>query len=98
MKHFIVEIIYKAEIEKINEIRPKHREFLKKGYDEGRILCSGPKMPRTGGIIIARGNSIEEISEFLSNDPYQKENAAEYQYTQFNPVHFQEFLKDWINE
>lgn len=96
MKHFIVEIIYKAPIEKINEVRERHRAFLETGYKKGVILMSGPQVPRTGGIIVARGESMEEISEFLSNDPYQKEKAAEYKFIEFVPVHHQDLIKEWI--
>jgi uncharacterized protein YciI len=96
MKHFIVEIIYKAPIERINEVRDRHRGFLDEGYSKGIILMSGPQVPRTGGIIIARGESMEDVFEFLSNDPYQKEKVAEYKFIEFTPVHHQEFMKEWI--
>lgn len=96
MKHFIVEIIYKAPIEKINEVRDRHRKFLEAGYEKGIILMSGPQVPRTGGIIVARGNSMEDISEFLAEDPYQKEKVAEYKFIEFSPVHFQNILSEWV--
>jgi len=96
MKHFIVEIIYRAPLEKIDAVRDRHRGFLEEGYKKGMILMSGPQVPRTGGIIIARGNSMEDVAEFLSNDPYQKENVAEYKFLEFNPVHFQDMIKEWI--
>lgn len=96
MKHFIVEIIYKAPIEKINEIRDRHREFLDKGYKQGLILMSGPQVPRVGGMIIARAESMDEIFQFLSDDPYQKEKVAEYKFTEFTPVHYQDNIKEWI--
>lgn len=96
MKHFVVEIIYKAPIEKINEIRDRHRAFLDTGYKQGVILMSGPQVPRTGGIIIARGNSMEEIDSFFSNDPYRKEKAAEYRFIEFTPVHYQDIIKEWV--
>lgn len=96
MKHFIVEIVYKAAIERINEIRERHREFLNTGYEKGIILMSGPQVPRTGGMIIARAESMEQIKEFLANDPYQKEKAAEYKFTEFTPVHYQDLIKEWI--
>jgi len=96
MKHFIVEIIYIAPVERINEIRERHRAFLQTGYDKGIILMSGPKEPRTGGILIARGNSKDEVEEYLKNDPYRIEKTAEYKYIEFSPVHYQELIKEWI--
>ncbi len=96
MKHFIILIHYTESIEKINEIRPRHREFLERGYTDGIVLYSGPRVPRTGGLIAARGNTAEEVKTFFSNDPYQKEKAAEYEFIEFEPVHYQEFLNDWV--
>jgi len=96
MNHFIVEVIYRAPLEKIDEVLPSHREFLQTGFDKGIILMSGPQVPRIGGIIIARANSMEELDKFFSNDPYRLNNIGEYIYTQFNPVKYQEFIKEWI--
>lgn len=96
MKYFIIEIIYKAPIEKIEETTLEHRSFLSEGYAQGFLLCSGPKVPRTGGIVIAKGNSMEEIADFFQNDPYQKKGLAEYEFIEFNPKNFQDFMKEWI--
>ena len=63
MKHFVVEIIYKAPIDKIEEVLEKHREFLDEGYKKGMLLMSGPQVPRIGGIVIARAESMESLAE-----------------------------------
>ncbi|GJQ63082.1 MAG: hypothetical protein SCALA702_21350 [Melioribacteraceae bacterium] len=96
MKHFIVELVYRAPIEKVNEIVGAHREFLQKGYDEGIFLASGPQVPKIGGVIIARSESMEKLALYLQNDPYQLNNIAHYQYIEFNPVKSQSFISDWI--
>ena len=96
MKHFLIFIHYLESVEKIDEIRPRHSEFLDKGYKDGIVLFSGPLVPRTGGLIAARGETAEGVKEFFSNDPYQKEKAARYEFIEFEPVHYQEFLKDWV--
>jgi len=62
------------------------------------LLFSGPKIPRTGGIIVARAESAEQLVEFFSQDPYQKKGAATYQFTEFNPVLKQDFLADWVTK
>ena len=96
MKHFIIDIHYTAEMSVIEEILPKHREFLQIGYDKGLLLMSGPKNPRTGGMIVCRGNSMEEIQEFFNNDPYVQNNAAEYKFVEFNPVKHQALVENSI--
>jgi uncharacterized protein YciI len=98
MKHFIIIIHYNESVDKINAIRPRHREFLENGYRDGMVLFSGPRVPRTGGLIAARGKTSGEVRNFFSNDPYLKENAARYEFIEFEPVHYQEFLNDWVNK
>ncbi len=96
MKHFIVEIKYKNPAEKIEKLRPLHREHLQRGYGSGILLVSGPKASGSGGIIVARANSMEELTGFFANDPYILENAADYFYIEFNPVSRQKILDNWI--
>lgn len=97
MKHFVIEVTYLAPIEQIDATLVEHRAFLQTGYDKGWLLCSGPQDPRTGGIIITRAPSAEEISVFFKNDPYQIKGLAEYRFTEFNPVKRQAFMEEWIN-
>ena len=96
MKHFIIEIIYKVPLEKVNEVLPLHREYLKTGYEKSIMLASGRQASLKGGILIARANSEEEIREFSAKDPYYTNGCADYRFIEFNPVLHQEFLNDWI--
>jgi uncharacterized protein YciI len=96
MKHFIVEINYTKPLEKIAEITPLHREYLKTGYDSGMLLYSGRRADLKGGIVLARAESEKEISEFFSKDPYGLNEAVEYKVTEFGPVLYQEWMKDWL--
>lgn len=97
MHHFVVEIKYKVHIDEIEKIRPDHRNFLDDGYKKGIILMSGPQLPRVGGIIIARAESMEKLADFLKDDPYQVNKAADYEYIQFDPRNYQKFLESWIS-
>ncbi len=98
MKHFVISIKYSAPIEKIDDHLASHRNFLQIGYDIGFLLCSGPCNPRTGGIIIARSESREELELLFQKDPYLINKLADYEFIEFNPVKHQDFLSDWINK
>ncbi|MDP4170378.1 MAG: YciI family protein, partial [Bacillota bacterium] len=50
---FIVELTYVKSLDEIDRLREAHVAFLKKYYEKGIFLMSGPKNPRKGGIIIA---------------------------------------------
>ena len=97
MKHFLIEIQYTAPMEKIAEILPSHRAFLQTGYEKGWLLCSGPMVPKSGGVVIARAPEKLDIENFFSDDPYLLNQAATYRFVEFEPVKRQNFLEDWIN-
>lgn len=96
MKHFLVDIQYLVSYDQISLILSDHRAFLQTGYDKGILLMSGPNEPQTGGYVIARSETIEEIQSFFKADPYNIKNVASYKFLEFNPVKFQPFLKNWI--
>jgi uncharacterized protein YciI len=97
MKHFMIEIQYTAAAEQIANILPAHRAFLQGGYEKEMLLCSGPMVPKTGGIVIARASDQKEIEEFFSADPYLLNKAASYRIVEFEPVKRQAFLEPWIS-
>jgi uncharacterized protein YciI len=96
MKHFIVDITYAASAERIAEIRPDHRVFLQRGYEQGLLLCSGPQAPKAGGLVVARADSLAALQSFFADDPYQRNGAATYTFTEFDPVMRQDFLESWV--
>ena len=96
MKHFIVEINYTVPTEQLGDMTDQHRAFLQKGYDQGWLLCSGPRVPRTGGIVVARAPTLEDLQSFFANDPYKLSGMATYQFVEFQPVKYNPLLEGWV--
>ncbi|TGK01002.1 hypothetical protein EHO59_13870 [Leptospira semungkisensis] len=96
MKFFLIEIEYVVPIEKIAELTPAHREFLQIQYNKGLLLLSGPKVPRVGGMILAKSSSQEELQTLMKEDPYLQQNYVKYTYKEFAPVKYQRFLMNWL--
>jgi uncharacterized protein YciI len=80
---FVVELIYKADLEKIDARMRAHMAFLNKQYAAGRFLISGRKVPRDGGIILALGKSRDEIEAIMREDPFCKHGLAEFRVIEF---------------
>ncbi len=97
MKHFMIEITFTVPEDILNQTTPEHRAFLQTGYDAGTLLFSGPMVPRVGGIVLARAETLEAIQQFFSHDPYVEKGLATYRYVEFNPVLFQKFLEPWLS-
>jgi uncharacterized damage-inducible protein DinB len=60
-KHFVIESTYLADLSKIDEKLAAHRAHLETGFRAGLLLASGPQVPRTGGMILARAKDRAEI-------------------------------------
>lgn len=80
---FVVELIYKAELAKIDAHMRSHMAFLKKHYAAGTFLVSGRKIPRDGGIIVGVGKSRDEIEAIMKDDPLCKHGLAEVRVIEF---------------
>jgi uncharacterized protein YciI len=96
MKHFLIHVTYLVPLTKIDEMLAEHRKFLQTGYDKSILLFSGPRNPRTGGIVAARAESIDEIKSFFASDPYKINHLADYEFIEFDPVKHQPFLDEWV--
>ena len=80
---FVIELIYKADLKEIDaEMRP-HMAFLRKQYAAGKLLISGRKIPRDGGVILALGESRDEIEALMREDPFCKNGLAEFRVIEF---------------
>lgn len=82
---FVVELIYKAPLAEIDAAMTPHVRFLKKHYAAGTFLVSGRKIPRDGGIILAVGDSRDEIERIMREDPFCARGLAEVRIIQFRP-------------
>lgn len=98
MKHFIVEIKYLVPLDSIQESVPAHRAYLQLGYDAGMLLCSGPKVPATGGFMLARAESLARLKAFFAEDPFHTDELASFTFSEFNPVKRQGWAEAWFAE
>lgn len=83
---FVITVTYLKPLSEVDQHLAAHREFLKQGYAMNMLLASGSQVPRTGGIILARGSNKEALVNFLENDPFKKEGIASYSIVEFNPA------------
>ncbi|MBI1921676.1 MAG: YciI family protein [Geobacter sp.] len=82
---FIVVLTYTKPLDVIDAHLPAHVEYLKKQYEREVFIASGRRVPRTGGIILARAASRKELTEVLRQDPFYQHGVAEYEILEFTP-------------
>jgi uncharacterized protein YciI len=80
---FIIELIYKVDLARIDKHMAAHVKFLKKYYTAGNFLISGRKVPRDGGIIVALGDSRERVEAIAAEDPFVTHGLADVRVVEF---------------
>ena len=93
---FIVQLTYQTTLDNVDKYLQAHREFLAYHYKQGLFLASGPKVPRTGGILIALTKDKAYLESVLKQDPYHLAEITTYDLIEFTPVMHRDELKDII--
>lgn len=76
---------YTAPRERIEELVPEHRAFLRERLESGLFVLSGRRVPWEGGVIVARGTR-EQIEAAVAADPFTRAGAAETEIVEFEPL------------
>jgi uncharacterized protein YciI len=78
---FILSLTYTAPLNEVDKHIAPHMAWVAMGYDEGLFLASGRKEPRTGGVILARGERAE-LEALVATDPFVTAGVARYDLTE----------------
>ena len=77
----ILSLTYISSPEQADTQMQPHMDWVNAGYDKGWFLASGRKVPRTGGVIFAKGDRAE-IEAYCMDDPFVIHNIATYEITE----------------
>lgn len=95
---FVILLNYKVPIERIDEHVVAHRQFLEEGYQKNYFVTSGPKIPRTGGVIISQLSEREKLDNILKNDPFKIHDLADYEIIEFTPLKYHQEFSTFISK
>jgi uncharacterized protein YciI len=77
---------YVKPIEEVEALTPAHRAFVDRLVAEGRLIVSGPRDPRTGGVLLTTFETEVEAMKRMVDDPFFEAGVAEYECIRFKPV------------
>ena len=83
MNLFVITLEYRADLSIIDHYLEEHRTFLNTYYEQEIFLISGPQVPRTGGVIIAKCADKKTLEMLLKKDPFYQHKLANYQIIEF---------------
>jgi uncharacterized protein YciI len=80
---FVLLLTYTRPLEQVDALMREHVAWLNEHYDAGRFVVSGRRVPRTGGVIVARGDDRDEIERIVAGDPFVAGGVATCEVVQF---------------
>jgi uncharacterized protein YciI len=80
---FVLLLTYTKPLAEVDTLMREHVAWLEQQYDAGRFIVSGRRIPRTGGVILARGDDREEMEALAATDPFVSGGVATCEVIQF---------------
>lgn len=81
---YLIAITYTQPLEAVERVLPAHRQYLRDAPLAARIVMTGRRSPPTGGLVMLRADSREEVDAFVRQDPYFTENVAAFEIVAFD--------------
>jgi uncharacterized protein YciI len=80
---FVLLLSYVKPLGEVDALMRAHVAWLDEHYAAGRFVVSGRRVPRSGGVIVARGDDREEIERIAASDPFVAGGVATCAVVQF---------------
>jgi uncharacterized protein YciI len=70
-----------------------HKEWLKRGFDDGIFLLAGNLQPNSGGGLVAHNTSLADLQNRVETDPFVVEDVVSAEILEITPSRVDERLK-----
>jgi uncharacterized protein YciI len=90
---FIVLLRFSSNKGQASQFMEGHKEWIKRGLDDGVFLLAGSLQPNLGGGIVAHGTSLSDLRNRVNSDPFVVENVVSAEILEITPSKADERLK-----
>ena len=80
---FVLISRYTVPMDVVRGVAPEHGDWVAAEYARGRIVVSGRRDPWEGGVLVVRGESVDEVRAWIADDPLVLRGVAAYEITAF---------------
>jgi uncharacterized protein YciI len=91
---FVLLARYTRPAEEVDQLLDGHRAWITRHQEAGRILMTARQVPLAGGLILALGESADEMRQMIAEDPFYQSGAAEYEVLEFQPARVVEGMEE----
>lgn len=89
---FIVLLKFSDNKDQAGAFMDGHREWIKRGFDDGVFLLAGSLQPGAGGGILAHNSSLADIESRVKEDPFVAEKVVTAEILEISPARADERL------
>ena len=82
---FIVLLKFSENKDQASQFMEGHKEWIKRGFDEGVFLLAGSLQPNMGGGILAQDASLSDLQSRVNEDPFVAENVVTAEIIEITP-------------
>ena len=82
---FIVLLKFSSNKGQATQFMEGHKEWIKRGFDDGVFLLVGSLQPNLGGGIVAHHTSLSDLQSRVDADPFVVENVVSAEILEITP-------------
>jgi uncharacterized protein YciI len=82
---FVVLLKFSNNKAKASQFMEGHKEWIKRGFDDGVFLLVGSLQPNLGGGIVAHNTSLPDLQRRVNDDPFVVENVVNAEILEITP-------------
>ncbi len=90
---FVVLLKFSGNKGQAGQFMEGHKEWIKRGFDDGVFLLVGNLQPNLGGGIVAHNTSLPELQSRVNDDPFVAQNVVSAEILGIAPSRTDERLK-----
>lgn len=90
---FIVLLKFSSNKGQASQFMEGHKEWIKRGFDDGVFLLAGSLQPNLGGGIVAHNSSLSDLQSRVNDDPFVAENVVSAEILEIAPSRTDERLE-----
>jgi uncharacterized protein YciI len=97
---FVVLLRFSGDKSRAGQFLEGHKEWIRRGFEDGVFLVAGSLQPNLGGGIVAHNTSLPDLRRRVNDDPFVAEAIVSAEIVELTPSRTDErlaFLQEAVN-
>ncbi|PCI59780.1 MAG: hypothetical protein COB37_10815 [Kordiimonadales bacterium] len=82
---YIVLLKFDINRDKASQFMERHKNWIKRGFEDGVFILVGSLPPSLGGGIMAHNTSLSDLQDRVNQDPFVQEKVVSVEIIEFAP-------------